>query len=714
MRPRPGPGVVATSRGGRGYGVAMVRLLGPGLIALLVAAGGVGNVAEASAPAPVTAVAAATGISVSGTGAAMFPAFDPLIERYAVTTTEETAGVVTVRVTTAAGVGVRVNGVPEADGAARVSGLEPGEEISVLVDAPAGTTAYSLVYLPAGFPELEAETSGTTTPGHVLLTLGLWVQPSPFFETAVDEHGVPAYVRATQGSLDFKRLSNGHYLVARGPAVGGNVDVVELDETFAEVASYRTAGLQNTDGHDAILLADGSRYLMAYEPADDGSGNLDAIVQHVAADGTVMFEWNSADYVDIAAESVNTAGGDYAHINSFQVMKDGDLLLSFRHLSSVFKVARRAHDGYAQGEVVWRLGGRTSDFVFPDGSGGPCAQHTASELSDGSIMVFDNGAWDLGPLCVNPTNPAGPPVARTPTRVAVFSLQPPVGAQPGVATTVRDVRVDERYAIFAGSAEPLADDHVLIGWASSTDAIATEVDENDAVVWELRAPVTASPKYFTYRATRAVVPDAIDPAVSLRLPGSATYQQGTVVEPTLSCTDRGGSSLVSCAPTPVDTSVLGEHEAAVTAIDGAGNSTSVTRTYTVVPVARPDVVVKLRGSAAVVGKGIYGGPATQSLAADLRRGRQRVVAVARVRNDGAVPVRFALATSTRHRGLAVTFRGLRARTPVLEPGESYTLRVELRRTPSTVRGRTTTAIVRARSLVTSSRTDAVRVQVSVR
>ncbi len=699
---------------------AMKRLLTAVFAASALFAATLAGAGGGLAPAAAAPAAPVTGLTVTGTEVGMFPAFDPAITRYAVTTTAAT-GDVTVQVATEPGATVRVNGAEAPAGTATLSGLEAGEEISVLVDDAGDTTAYSLVYLPAGFPALEAVTSGPVTPGHVLLTLGLWIVPgAPFFETAVDEHGVPAYVRKSSGALDLKQLDNGHYLVARGSAVGGGrgVDVVELDETFTEVASYRTVGLVNTDGHDAILLPDGSHYLMAYE--SDGNGHTDAVVQHLSAAGDVLFSWNSADHMDIAAETVQpepTDGGDwdYAHINSFQVMADGDLLLSFRHTSSVLKVARTAHDGFEAGEVVWRLGGRDSDFTFPDGTAGPCAQHTASELPNGDVMVFDNGSGTAPFLCPNPANPSGSPISRVPTRVAVFHLEPGTAGAPGVATTVRSIKKGGRLAIFAGSAEPLADDGVMVGWASNVDAVATEFDADDQTVWELSDPNPAkTQRYFTYRATKAVVPDAIDPEVTVSVPSGGTVVQGSGASAKVSCTDRGGSTLQTCDVTPIDTGTLGDHQVTVTATDGAGNTTTVSRDYTVVPVPQPDAFVKLSGSRELVGQGVYGGVSQQTLKTTLPRGKRKVVAVVKVRNDGAAPSRFGLVASKKGRGLAVAFTGLRGKTPRLDPGETHTLRVELRRTSRTVPGRTAVAQVRARSLRDSTVTDAVRVRVKVR
>ena len=83
------------------------------------------------------------------------------------------------------------------------------------------------------------------------------------------------------------------------------------------------------------------------------------MIQEVDASGAVVYTWNSAEHMDPAAETTSYAEDpDYAHINSIEVMADGDILASFRHLSAVLKIAWRDHDGYHRGDIVWRLGGR--------------------------------------------------------------------------------------------------------------------------------------------------------------------------------------------------------------------------------------------------------------------------------------------------------------------------------------------------------------------
>ena len=142
-------------------------------------------------------------VTLSGAGAGMYPSFSPDVERYAITTTDATDGTVTVSVaTTDPSVRVWVNGRPAPDATRTLTGVEAGDEISVFVSHDGTTTTYALVYLPAGFPTLHRVASGgsadTPTPGMVMLTLAKWVQPSPFFETAVDANGVPVYIDSQQ------------------------------------------------------------------------------------------------------------------------------------------------------------------------------------------------------------------------------------------------------------------------------------------------------------------------------------------------------------------------------------------------------------------------------------------------------------------------------------------------------------------------------------
>lgn len=626
-----------------------------------------------SAPVAAAAAAPVHSVAVTGTGVATYPAFSPAVARYGITTTDATAGAVTVTASTSDPAGrVLVDGSPLVGGSRTVTGLTPGDEVAVFFEDSTGTARHSFIYLPAGFPTLERTTPdpapGALEPGHVLLTLSQYVRPTPpaldYYEAAVDVNGVPAYARRTGLSMDLTRQPDGGYTVfRRSRSVVEGEDLVFLDAAFRPTGTRRAVGLVNTDGHDAIVQPDGTVWFMSYEPRNaDGTGPVDAVVQREDRQGNVTFRWSSAPYQSEAVRPID----DYAHVNSFQVMADGDLLVSFRHLSSVYKIATTARPGVAVGDVVWKLGGRDSDFTFPAGDVGPCAQHTARELPDGDILMFDNGSADFTTAwCVDPADPTGPAVERVQTRVVAYRLH----ADGTVTRTFEYARgagtPDRWFAVFAGSAQRLGNGDTLVGWAAERRALVSEIDPAGQLLWELRDPRPQDEfPYFSYRASKTVVPDVVPPEVAVSVPaavGGVKYVEGAVVPTGIRCTDRGGSSLQSCdGPAVLDTSTPGERTATFTARDGAGGTTTVTRTFVVLPARRFTATLVSR-------RGTEGEQLTSRVG-----GRTRVTV--RVTNTGFRPAALDVSVQSAGRAFRVRPRGVLT-TPVLAPGQSYELRL---------------------------------------
>lgn len=643
-------------------------------------------------------------LSVSGQGVAMYPAFDQAVLRYALTTTQDTGGAVTVAATTSDPVGVvRVNGRVAANGTATLNGLDSGDEISVFITDSDGVHRYALIYLPAGFPTLQIVTKQPgIESGYVGLTMSQWTNPATTnFDAIVDSHGVPIYVHPTVGTdLDLKRQDGegggGQLTVQRPTTTSGRSGdaLVVLDDQYNEVARYETKGLDNTDGHDAILLQDGSRILLASE-TNSTTGLVDAVIQKIDSDDNVEFQWDSSAF---ASQSVVT-NADYAHVNSIWLTPGGDILASFRHLSSVLLIAGHAHDGFAAGDVEWQLGGRNSSFTFPnDPDGGPCAQHDATLLPNGHVLLFDDGSGGVAPnYCVDPANPNGPPIARTRSRVTEYALD----TTNHTATLVWKYDPHDRYAFFMGSARRLTNGNTLIGWASANQALASEVSPAGDLLWELKAlPDAGNHLYISYRAAKFDMPDAIKPAVNVTSPASgATYAFGEHVTVDFSCADRGGSSLQTCGDTvlpgsPLDTSAAGAHTFNAVATDGAGNTTTVTRKYTVgaPPKAqyRPDGLIRASYSPHLTGDNVYGAWSLQFCKQAIHHRGGTRTAIARLQNDGEGSELLVAKGTTSSRSFAVTyFFGTKDvtsrivagtfRTPRLAPGSSSAIRIKVTR-----------------------------------
>lgn len=653
---------------------------------------------------PGTAQAAA---DIGGTvgvaaGASMWPGFSPTVSRYAVSPAPDGS----VQVEVAGATAVAFDGVPDDDGIRRFTGVVAGDEISVFADDATGPHRYALYVLPAGFPHLSGTVSGAVAPGLVALTLNRFDgNATPRFEAIVDRQGVPTYTRRIDDgtSTDLKQSPSGALTVHRPTSTAGRTGtaLVELGDQLQEVGRHETVGHVDTDNHDGLLMPDGSAWLVGYEP-DPATDLIDSVIQHVAADGTVLFDWSTAAYADETTVT-DPANPDYAHINSIDVQPDGDVVASFRHFGSVWRIAGSDRPGQQKYDVVWKLGGRDSSFSFASGEDGPCSQHTATLLPNGHVLMFDNGGNLLfGSRCVDQDDPWGPLVDRSSTRVVEWAIDEAAGT----ATIAKQYGARDRFSGFAGGAFKLGNGNVLIAWAPSRRTLADEVSADDVPVWELVDTAPEGERYVSYRAQLVTVPDRIDPVVTLAGPADGTtVAQGSSAAVSFSCTDRGGSTLQSCdgpAGRRLDTSAVGTHTWSVTARDGAGRTTTATRSYTVTAApttapttptptsglrpATPDLSLRLaRGP--WVGGGSFA-PESQTVPARVRPGRS-VHARLRLRNVGDSAGRFLLRAPAElasqpvevtyvHRGRtrtrAVSGRGWR--TPRLAPGDR--LRVEVR------------------------------------
>ena len=255
----------------------------------------------------------------------------------------------------------------------------------------------------------------------------------------------------------------------------------------------------------------------------------------------------------------------------------------------------------------------------------------------------------------------------------------------------------------------------MIDWAADTHAIATEVTPAGHVAWELKN----DDGYLSYRAVKAVVPDTTRPAVSVSVPAAgASYAYGQRVVPAVRCTDRGGSSLRTCsAPrAALNTRAPGRHTFRVTATDGAGNSSTVTRTYTVAaaPYSRPDALIQ--GPRGWVGNNVLGSPARQQISRVVRRGGSASTWV-RLQNEGNRADRVVVRGTGGNQRFRVRYylgrtdftNRVRAATFVktLAPNRSVDLRVVVTRLrPATV-GDTLRVVVLASSGLEPRRRDAV-------
>jgi hypothetical protein len=337
--------------------------------------------------------------------------------------------------------------------------------------------------------------------------------------------------------------------------------------------------------------------------------------------------------------------------------------------------------------------------------------------------VFDDGSVSVNGsplLCVDPNDPTGPTIARPVTRVAEYSLN----QVNHTATLVWSYSVPGRLTSFAGSAQRLSNGDTMVGWAADNQpALATEVNAAGNPVWEL----DNNAGLFSYRALKFAAPDAIPPVVNITAPADhATYPFGQKVNSDFSCTDRGGSNLQTCSGPVVeggqiDTSTPGRHNFTVVATDGAGNTTTLTRTYTVgVPPAsyQPDGLIKRIPGGRYVGGNVYGGISKQRIKESIAKSGHVALAEAKFQNDGNRVDRITITGSAGTAKFAVVYlvNGVNVtsqvvagtyKTPSLEPGQAIQMRIRVTRTNAAKVGNSRTVKLSAKSLTAPAKHDSV-------
>jgi len=264
----------------------------------------------------------------------------------------------------------------------------------------------------------------------------------------------------------------------------GTGDVVLADSTYREISRVRAGNGRRVDLHEFQLTSQGTALLLAdagvaATSAPGGSGLvgqvMDCAVQEIDLQtGAVRFEWHTITDITIDESFVDPPTDptasiyDYVHANSIEVDGDGTLLVSARNTSTVYKIDRTT------GAIVWRLGGKRSDFTM--GAGATFSwQHDARRQPDGTLTIFDDSA--------SPGHSRGIVLrldeqAMTATLVRAFEHAAPLLARS------------------QGNVQILPGGNVLVGWGDA--GYVSEFSPNGKVVFDATYPAAVQ-SYRNYR-----------------------------------------------------------------------------------------------------------------------------------------------------------------------------------------------------------------------
>jgi len=258
----------------------------------------------------------------------------------------------------------------------------------------------------------------------------------------------------------------------------GQGEYVICDHSYEEIARFTAGNGYEGDHHEFLITPEDTALITIYHKVpgdsipigDPVDGNvLDGIVQEIDIEsGEVIFEWHSLEHVGIDASY--TKPFDYFHINSIDVFDEKHLLISSRNTSTVYKIDRKT------GEIVWRLGGKKSDFQMGPGAR-TALQHDARRHPDGMITIFDNGY-----------------VTR---EVQSRGIAVEIDEDKMTATLAREyTHPDELLSDTQGSVQVLPNGNVFVGWGSAP--VFSEFNHNGELLFSASFPTEGE----TYRAFR--------------------------------------------------------------------------------------------------------------------------------------------------------------------------------------------------------------------
>ena len=297
----------------------------------------------------------------------------------------------------------------------------------------------------------------------------IWFQPLPPNALATD-------LRVQQlGNQPVLTWWQGYTNNGSGRGVG-----VIYNTAYQQIATVQAGnGLQGMDLHEFLVTPQGDAYIVGVSPIHYGTLKkplMDAVVQEIDINtGLVLFDWHAIDHIPITASYFKTNSPGFVfdpyHLNSVALDSDGNLIVSMRNTSAVYKVNR------STGAVMWTLGSNQDTFKLGAGAS-TMFQHDALIQPDGSLTMFDDGG--------------GPPRVRA-GRAIRLSLN---GAT-GTATLIKQYTHSPALNTnFEGNMQLLPNNDVFVGWGQQP--YFTEFNSAGQQIFDARFTSNTS----SYRAYR--------------------------------------------------------------------------------------------------------------------------------------------------------------------------------------------------------------------
>lgn len=333
------------------------------------------------------------------------------------------------------------------------------------------------VSVPSTFPHVNITINDNPDTGLIFLSTSWGSYPQ--YSMILDNTGNPIWYIRTKGEerRDLKVQPNGWLtMLIRDGYGGSDWGYIALDEHYEHVHTFRATNGYTTDHHELQVLPNGGYLLFGlrnldvnmneYIPGDNRIVNvLENCIQEFDSADQLLRIYPAFDYFDLVDlwpdQLQNTNQIDFPHMNSIDIDYDGHIILSSRYVNEITKINR-----YTK-EIIWRLGGTHSDFVFKnDELNGFSGQHCARVVGNNRYLLFDNGDFH------------DPPVSR--------AVEYELDLKDNTATLVWEFRdTQDRYSHYMGNVQHLPNGNTLINWSLEDYPKLTEVQPDCTKAFEM-------------------------------------------------------------------------------------------------------------------------------------------------------------------------------------------------------------------------------------
>lgn len=322
---------------------------------------------------------------------------------------------------------------------------------------------------------------------------------------AIDKDGeIRWYYTDSIGTVGFKEMKNGHFLIGstqEGNSLLSTMSVYEIDLLGRIYTEYYTEGgihHEAEEGYNGNLIFAISKF---------GSNTInDCIVEMAPATGETVRSWDMAEIMGGVLEpnSVWPTGlansSNWFHNNSVELINENGkdyVLVSSRHQSLVIKFEADNPDN-----IVWVIGDHDQVpeklqpyLLKPIGEGfeWQYAQHAPLQLSNGDIMLFDNGCY----RSKNETNAVSP--SDNYSRAVIYHIDQEAMTIEQIWQYGKELG-NTIYATYVGDVDELDENHYLINFGgickdengNATDDITGSIRQshiveikNNNIVWQV-------------------------------------------------------------------------------------------------------------------------------------------------------------------------------------------------------------------------------------